>query len=96
MLQHFGMGPTMVAFGPHARGGVIDLLSVYASNRLSEFLVQGAFYAHFLVEDFSPNGDRLIVLGDFSDTTGAEGDGLSHRFVHTAPYQEMKLVNQVR
>ena len=48
--------------------GVICLVSVYAPTGVSEFAVKEAFYAQLqMVVDSCPNGDTLIVLGNFKD-----------------------------
>ena len=56
--------------------GVISLVSVYAPIVVSEFSGKEGFYAQLeTVVDSSPKGDALIVLGDFSATTGIDRDG---------------------
>ena len=56
--------------------GVISLISVYAPTEASDLTVKDTFYATLdSVVDQCPRRDTLLVLGDFSASTGTDSDG---------------------
>ena len=56
--------------------GVISLVSVYALTEVSNLTLKDAFYATLeSVIDQCPRRDTLLVLGDFSASTGTDRDG---------------------
>ena len=56
--------------------GVISLVSVCAPTEASDLTVKDAFYATLeSVADQCPKRDTLLVLRDFSASTGTDRDG---------------------